>query len=110
MKTALESTRMVSGRSLLPQACAVNPQEPKSPVYEIEDQRAQGNGPDVGIRLQVTHQRHIHNSQQGNGDIADDVGDGKVQDFLVHRPDHGANIMHILFPEGSIGGRKIILT
>jgi hypothetical protein len=31
----------------------------------------------------VSHQCHIHNTQHGNGDVADDVGYGQVQDLPI---------------------------
>ncbi len=75
--------RVSKSPGLCRESTGTHPQESQAPVYKVEDQGSQGNSSDICIRFQVSHQCHIHNAQHGNGDVADDVGYGQVQDLLI---------------------------
>ena len=65
------------------EAAGAHAQETEVPVYEVEYLCANGNGADV-IGAESAYDSQIHHTQQGYGDVGDDVGQGKTQNALVH--------------------------
>ena len=64
---------VVAAVGLRREACGACPHEAENGIKHAEDGAAQPDGPDVSHRVQVTHQHHVHQTQQGYGDVADDV-------------------------------------
>ena len=73
------------------EATGAGAEEGKVPVQQVEEHGAHGDAADkgrTGIAFhpsQMPHHGHVHHSHQGNGDVRQDAGHRKAQDFPVER-------------------------
>ena len=60
-------------------------EEAEEPVNHIEQHASHGDGSDIGSRSQMAYNADVNQSQQGNGDVGNDGGQGNVQNLSVGR-------------------------
>ena len=64
---------------------STHPQKPESPIQYIKNQPSNRYCPNIYFRIQVPQYCQVNHSNQGYGDVADNVRDREAEYFLVHR-------------------------